>query len=671
MQLRFFVRLLGFVALTCCIEVAGFGTPPEPTSKQPVLGHRAAPLLTVDGFTFKDLNRNGKLDPYEDWRLAADVRAADLAQRMSLEELAGLMVHGTLPSFGPLGSIGVGEKYDLVTLRHMIEEDHVNTFITRLNGSADVFAAQNNDVQAIAEGSRWGIPVTVSSDPRHHFGHVLGATVQDSAFSMWPETLGFAAVNDPELTRRFGDIVRQEYEAVGIRESLAPQADLATEPRWARINGTFGEDADIAKRMVAAYVIGVQNGAQGLNSGSVIAVVKHWVGYGAAKDGWDSHNYYGRYAEISGNNLALHVIPFTGAFAAHVGAVMPTYSILQNLTINGQPLEQVGAGFNHQLVSGLLRGRYAFRGVILSDWAITNACDEACRNGASAGKEATPADIGTPWGVEGLTVAQRFAKAINAGVDQIGGTEQSNVIVEDVHNGSISEARVREAATRILLQKFQLGLFEQPYVDEAKASVIAGSEEFVHEGQAAQARAVVLLENKPSDSTNGPLLPVAPQGKKIYLYGVAAKAAKAAGFSVVTDPTQADLAIIRAPAPYQSEHPNFFFGSRQHEGRLAFTEKDVAYAELINVSPMVPTVFVTTLERPLILSNVLPHAAALLGDFGISDEVLLALITGKVSPGGHLPFELPSSAEAVRQQKSDLPHDSQSPLFRFGFGLHY
>ena len=140
---------------------------------------------------------------------------------------------------------------------------------------------------------------------------------------------------------------------------------------------------------------------------------------------------------------------------------------------------------------------------------------------------------------------------------------------------------------------------------------------------------------------------------------------------MVTDPARADLAIIRAPAPHESEHPNFFFGSRQHEGRLALTEKDAAYRELLRVSPMVPTVFLTTLERPLILTNICPHATALLGDFGISDEPLLALITGKAPPAGRLPFELPSSVEAVRQQKSDLPHDSQSPLFPFGFGLQY
>ncbi len=661
MQLRSFA----FVLLVCSIGAM------EDQPKQAVLGHRSAALLTVDGLTFKDLNRNGKLDPYEDWRLPPDVRTADLVQRMSLEELAGVMVHGTLPSGGPMAPLGVGKEYDLVKVRQFIDEDHVSAFLTRLNGSAELFAKQNNEVQAIAESSRLGIPVIISSDPRHHFEQVLGATMQDRAFSMWPEPLGFAALNDPDLTRRFADVVRQEYESVGIRESLAPQADLATEPRWARANGTFGEDADIAKHLVEAYIAGVQNGASGLNSGSVIAVVKHWAGYGAAKDGWDGHNYYGRYADFAGHNFPQHLIPFTGAFAAQVGGVMPTYSILQDVTIDGKPLEQVGAGFNRQLLSKLLRKQYGFRGVILSDWAITKDCPEACRNGASAGNKPVAQDIGMPWGVEDLTVAQRFAKAINAGVDQVGGTEQSKTIVEDVHNGSIPEARIREAATRILVQKFQLGLFEQPYVDETKAAAIAGNKEFLNEGRAAQARAVVVLENKRVASTGRPLLPIAPQRKKVYLSGVSAKAAQAIGFIVVTDPAQADLAIIRAPAPYESEHPDYFFGSRQHEGRLVFTEKDAAYAELLRTSPIVPTVFLTTLERPLILSNIRPQATALLGDFGVSDEALLAVVTGEIPPGGHLPFELPSSVEDVRRQKSDLPHDSQSPLFPIKFGLHY
>jgi beta-glucosidase len=635
------------------------------------LGHRTAPLLTVDGLQFKDLDRNGQLDPYEDWRLSPEARTADLVQRMSLEELAGLMVHGTLPGFGPMAAIGTGNAYDLDAARRLIETNHVNSFITRLSAAPDAFAHQNNAVQEIAEASHWGIPVTISSDPRHHFQQVLGASSADRTFSSWPEPLGFAAVNDVALTRQFGDVVRQEYAAVGIRESLAPQADLTTEPRWARANGTFGEDAGIASRMVGAYVTGVQNGSSGLNRGSVLAVVKHWAGYGAVKDGWDAHNYYGRYATFPGHNFDQHLLPFMGAFQANVAAVMPTYPILQGVTIHGKPLEQVGAGFSHQLLTDLLRDKYGFKGVILSDWGITSDCNQRCRDGVPPGSEITVDDIGMPWGMEDATRLQRFAKSINAGVDQVGGTSDSHFIVDAVHSGLVTERRVRESANRILLQKFQLGLFEQPYVDESLASKTVGRPDFVAEGEAAQARAVVLLQNKSAPSATKPLLPVTARGTRVFLFGIAAAPAQAAGFTVVTDPAQADLAIIRAPAPFQSQHPGYFFGRQQHEGRLFFIDDDAAYAQLLKAGALVPTIFVTTLERPLILTNVVPHATALLGDFGISDEALLGLITGKSTPQGHLPFELPSSVEAVEKQKGDLPHDSAKPLFAFGFGMSY
>jgi beta-glucosidase len=210
--------------------------------------------------------------------------------------------------------------------------------------------------------------------------------VQTNRFSQWPEALGFAAIGDTALTRRFGDIARQEYRAVGIQMALSPQADLATEPRWGRIAGTFGEDATVAERMVRAYVAGFQHGETGLDTGSVVTVVKHWVGYGAAKDGFDSHTYYGRFAGFTGNNLDYHIQPFLGAFAARAGGVMPTYSILQGATWNGQPIEQVGAGYNRQLLTDMLRGRYGFRGIVVTDWAITWDCTERCKNGAPAGE---------------------------------------------------------------------------------------------------------------------------------------------------------------------------------------------------------------------------------------------------------------------------------------------
>jgi len=638
---------------------------------QVVLGHRSAPILQIDQLQFKDLNRNGKLDAYEDWRLAPEARVAGLLQQMKLEEMAGVMMHGTLRASGAMGTLGVGSGYDQEQVKKAVREDGVNSFITRLNGAPNVLAEENNRVQEIGEASRLGIPITISTDPRHHFEHVLGVSSEGPSFSKWPETLGFAAIGDPQLMRRFGDIARQEYIAVGIRETLSPQVDLATEPRWARINGTFGEDAELSRKMAKAYVEGFQNGATGLNSVSVLAVVKHWVGYGAAKDGWDGHNFYGQFATFPGHNFEQHLVPFTGAFEAHVAGVMPTYSILEGVSLDGKPLEQVGAGFSKQLLQDLLRGRYKFEGVVLSDWAITNDCLEACQMGAPAGEKPNPKNIGMPWGVMELSMGDRFAKAINAGIDQIGGTEDSQYIVAAVKAGKVSEARVREAAGRILLQKFQLGLFEQPYVDAQAADSIAGRAGFVREGEAAQAKAVVLLENVSLKSTGQPILPINPAGKKVFLVNIGAEEAKKAGFTVVDDPSKADVAIIRAAAPYQTEHPGYFFGLRQHEGRLNFVDSDAAYAALLRASTVVPTVFTTTLERPLILSNVKPHATALLGDFGIADGPLLALITGKMSPAGHLPFELPSSVDAVNKQRSDLPHDSEGPLYPFGFGLHY
>ena len=312
--------------------------------------------------------------------------------------------------------------------------------------------------------------------------------------SLWPQPLGLAAIGDAELTRQFGDTVRREYLAVGIRESLAPQADLATEPRWTRIAGTFGEDAALASTMVQAYVTGVQGGMGGLTPSSVISVVKHWAAYGAAVDGWDSHNFYGRAARVDAGSFAYHLTPYRGAFLAHVGGVMPSYSVLEGAAVHGHTLEPVGAGFSHQMLEDLLRKDYGFDGVVLSDWRITYDCKQLCRDGAPAGTKPILANAGMPWGVEDLTRAERFAKAINAGVDQIGGTEEADLIAVDVRNGLISEARIREAAERVLLQKFQLGLFENPYVDEKQAAIIAGNAAFTHDGEAAQARAVVLLQ---------------------------------------------------------------------------------------------------------------------------------------------------------------------------------
>jgi beta-glucosidase len=630
--------------------------------RQPTLGHRSVPLLTVGELQFKDLNRNGKLDKFEDWRLSPEERADDLLLQLSIADMAGLMVHGTLPAVGGAeASIGRGSGYDAEKSREFIAERRINTFITRLGGDPTKIAEANNQMQEIAESTRFAVPLTISTDPRNSFLYVPGASVEVGSFSKWPEPTGFAAINDPALTRRYADTVRREYMAVGIREALSPQADLATEPRWARLNGTFGEDADVARTQVEAYVEGMQNGKTGLTPDSVVTVVKHWVGYGAQKDGWDSHNYYGRFSAITNAELAYHIKPFLGAFDAHVAVVMPTYSILENVSVDGKPLEKVGAGFSKPLLTDLLRDTYGFKGVVVSDWGITSDCNAACRDGVAPGQKPGTDDIAMSWGVLEMSRSDRFAKAINAGVDQVGGTEDVSALLEAEKSGKLSEARMREAAKRILVQKFAIGLFENPYVDAAAAKETVGNEASLKAGEEAQKRAMVLLENRRST------VPIR-RGTKVWLFHVAPDEAKARGLVVVDTPAQAEVAIIRAETPSEELHPGYFFGSRQHEGRLNLQAGDPAYDALLQCDKT-PAVMTVYMDRPAILTDVKDKVVALYADFGVSDASLLDVLMGNGKTQGHLPFELPSSMEAVTVQRSDVPHDSVKPLYPYGYAL--
>lgn len=623
-----------------------------------------APVLQQDGQRYRDLNKNGVLDPYEDSRRTPEQRARDLVARMTLEEKAGVMMHGTARTGGPTGRVGFGGDYDTVANRALIDSNKVNSMITRLQADPATLAAQNNALQRVAENTRLGIPLTISTDPRHHFQFVVGATTQSNGFSQWPEALGFAAIGDTALMRQFGDMARQEYRAVGIHMALSPQADLATEPRWGRISGTFGEDAALAERMVRAYVTGFQHGTAGLDTGSVVTVVKHWVGYGAAKNGFDSHSYYGRVAVFPGKNLDYHIRPFLGAFAAQSAGVMPTYSILEDAKWNGKPVEPVGAGYNKQLLTDMLRVRYGFRGIVVTDWAITWDCNEKCRNGAPAGERPSFADLGMPWGVESLSMRARFVKAVQAGVDQFGGTERADMLVDAVRAGELTEAQLDTSVVRVLTQKFQLGLFDNPYVDLAAATRVVGNGAFRAAALAAQRRALVLLENKER------VLPLRG-AKRVYLQGISADAAAKAGLRVVTDPAQADVAIVRLSAPFERLHPQYVFGQFLHEGSLAFQDGDADYEAFKRVSAAVPTIVTVYLDRPAILTPLKERARAVIANFGVSDAALLDVVTGLASPEGRLPFELPSSMEAVAAQKPDVPHDSKAPLYKFGFGLRY
>jgi beta-glucosidase len=622
------------------------------------------PTITVDGLVFRDLDHDGVLAPYEDWRLSAAQRANDLVARMSLAEKAGLMVHGTAPSIGPLGLIGVGTEYDPAGIKALVVGSGVTSLITRLNPRPVAFATQNNSIQTFAAQGRLGIPVTISSDPRHHCGQTLGASVESTGFSQWPDTLGFGALDDEVLVERFGDVVRQEYRAVGIHMALSPQADLATSPRWPRIDGTFGDDPALVRKLVGAYVRGIQSGRSEngrpspLGANSVAAVVKHWVGYGASRDGFDGHNWYGRYSAFPSGKFGDHIEAFLDAFAVGVSGVMPTYNILEDVVLGGEPLEAVGAGFSRQLLMDLLRGVYGYEGIILSDWGITRDITESCRTGVPT---QTPEFIAMPWGVEDLSHVEKFAKTINAGVDQIGGENDPGPIVEAVTQGLVSMERIDDAVRRILTQKFELGLFDNPFVDAHAAPTVVGSAGFVVEGLAAQRSALTLLKGERGSFLSAEDI--------VFVDGLDPAVLAAHNLRITTDLSKATVAVLKFDAPFETLHPNHFFGSRQHEGRLDFADDHPALMALLTTAAVTRTVVIIGLDRPAVLTPIVELATTVLASFGATDAAILEVLLGNASPDGRLPFALPSSMAEAIAQTCDGADETRKPLFARSFSV--
>lgn len=615
------------------------------------------PTLDVDGHRFRDLDRDGVLSPYEDWRRAAGERADDLLDRLTLDEKVGLMLHGSLRAAdGPMAMLGQGTSYDLAAARTQLLDRRVSSVITRLTSDPAAFAEQSNLIQDIAAEGRLGIPVTISSDPRHHVGEIFGATVTGSGFTEWPEPLGLGAVGDADVVRRFGDCVRVEYRAVGIHMSLAPQADLGTSQRWPRFAGTFGEDPDVVNALVGAYIEGAQGGRGGLHADSVACVVKHWVGYGAARDGFDGHNYYGRFSAFPAGAFADHVRAFQNAFDVGVAGVMPTYNILEGLELAGEPLEQVGAGFSEQLINGLLRRDHGFGGLVVSDWAITHDSSESCRTGEPS---QGPDEIAMCWGVEDLSRVERFAKAINAGVDQLGGEEDPEPLLEAVRAGLVTESRIDDAVRRTLVQKFELGLFERPFVDPAAANAVIGDPAVAAAAVDAQRRALVVLE-----AARRPMI----VGDDIVLADdPIADALTERGITVTDDPAVATRAVVVTATPHQQLHPGHFFGRIHHEGDTDFDVDDDEWCRIEPILSEVPTIVIVHMDRPAVVTPFCGLADALIAELGVSPDVVADVLVGRTEATGRLPFTLFRHRDDVSASPCDRP--SGNTLFPRGTGV--
>lgn len=603
--------------------------------------------------TFRDLNKNGRQDPYEDPAQPTERRIDDLLAQMTLEEKAGQMFIDGAGIF-PDGSIhgGPGKQLDgpmagCPLLPEMLREKHLSHFNFWLAPPTEAFAKGIWAAQKFAQDStRLGIPVTFATDPRHAFSQaIFSLTTQE--FSTWPEQLGFASLGDAALVRQFGDIARQEYLAVGLRLALHPVADLATEPRWPRNAYTFGEDAALASQLTEAYVLGFQGETLGPNS--VACMTKHFPGGGPQKEGLDPHFDFQKGQVYPGGNFSYHLIPFEGAFRAKTAAIMPYYGVPTD-----QTGENVGMSYNKEIISGLLRQKCGYAGVVCTDWGLVT--DHPLGPAAVW--------VARAWGVEKLTYEERVQKILEAGCDQFGGESCPEFVISLVKKGLVTEQRLDESLRRILRQKFQLGLFDNPFPDVANLSKNLRRPEWVALAEQTQRRSMVLLKNEDR------VLPLAAGGQqKIFVQNIQKEAAQPYG-TVVDKLEDADVAIIRLQTPWvpfeKTENP---IAKGFHHGDLDF--KGAALADVLAVCAKKPTIVVINLDRPAVFPEIAAKSRGILADFGASDAAVLDVVFGKTKPEGRLPFELPSSMQAVRQQKEDVPHDSGKPLFPFGHGLRY
>ena len=681
-------------------------------------------LLTEDGYAFKDLNRNDSLDAYEDWRLSPQERAADLASKLSKEEIAGLMLYSSHQAV-PSAELTEDQK-------KFLSKDHLRAVLITSVESPRIAAQWNNRMQAFIEGLDHGIPANTSSDPRHE----AKATTEYNAgagghISQWPTSLGLAATFDPQMMYRFGEIASEEYRALGIATALSPQVDIATDPRWTRFSGTFGEDPLLATEMASAYCDAFQTtpDTRGWGMRSVNAMVKHWYGYGAQEGGRDSHFASGKYAVYPGNNLAEHKLSFIdGAFKLEGGtemasAVMPIYSILWNQDPSG---ENVGGSYSQWLIQKQLREEARFEGVVCTDWGITK--DMKVLDSPIGGK---------PWGVESLTEAERHYKILQAGVDQYGGNNEIGPVLAaydmwaKAQGEKSARQRFEQSARRLLLNVFRVGLFEHPYLDPEASEKIVGNPQFMQEGYEAQLKSVVMLKNHDNKTL--------PMDKRYKVYvpkrhfpaipglwgGISEEktvepidlALVRKYYEVVEQPEQADFAIclIEEPStgfgysaadvkrggngyvPYSLQYDDYKavdarsvsiaggdpmekFTNRSYKGKTvkAYNRDDMLMvSETKRAMGEKPVIVILETGRPVVLSEIEPKADAILVSFNVQHQALLDIISGKNEPSALLPMQMPADMKTVEEQNEDVPRDmrcyqdADGNTYDFAFGLNW
>ncbi len=568
-----------------------------------------------------------------------------IVDELSLEQQLGLLLH-PMVDIDEHTDVDSSSGFGGPTFRELIEGRGVRFIALRMIPSPRSTAVVLERLQVLARSTGSRLPIVFSTDPRHSFTDNPAAAHSAQGVSQWPENIGLGAIGDEELVRRYGDIVRRDYLAMGIRMALHPQVDLATEPRWARQAQSFSSDAGETGRLLAAFLAGLQGPELGPTS--VAATVKHFPGGGPQLDGEDPHFPYGREQVYPAGRFEDHLAPFRVAIEAGVGAIMPYYGMPVGLSLDGRPVEEVGFSFNKQIITGLLREKLGYDGVVLTDFGLVTDV-------TVLGKP-FPAKA---WGVESLSPVERVGRLFAAGIDQLGGEGDVALLQAAVERGLIAPDRVAQSARRIVRLMSSLGLMESGNPPLMPAADAPRREDLLL-GREAQARSVVVLDNGPGEAPTLPL--VGPH--RVHLVGVS-ETTLPAGWSAAV-PEEADVAIVRVGAPFD-ERDEYFLESGMQQGTLEFPAETVD--AILALAESLPVVLVVHLSRPAILTPFVGHVAAIVAEFGILDEVLMEVLSGRAPTEGRLPFELPSSMDAVRVSAPDAANDSENPLFLVGSGI--
>ena len=648
-------RLLTLALALAMLGTLTAGMAESKEAEQPVLNPRVKSIIEADGLQFIDLNSNGALDPYEDWRLDAETRADDLVGQMTVFEKIAQMQH---PTYLPRAD-GKIAPY----LQKYCTDYGIGMLLIRELNSVQTAAETMNTVQEYAEASRLGVPVLVSMDSVHGLSYVTGATVTG-------HNLALAATRDEELVVKLAEMAREEHIAIGVRMTLSPESDIASEPRWGRVMETFGEDPDLVTRMVRAQIVAFQNGDQGVNPDGIVACIKHFPGAGPQMDGKDTSPIV-----ADEETLQIHLKPYYAAIDVNVGSVMPYYSVPLALDMENSAIGSKAA------LQDLLREQMGFTGIIQTDWGMIWAIQEGL--GTMTGEEVSDEDAI----LIGVTQSR---------VDGIGG-ESINLITqmeELTKAGKIDEEILTAAATRIVLAKFQLGVFENPYCDVEYAVNFVGNEESRKLNLEAAEKSMTLLKN------DG-ILPIDPNAEQMILVcgvragdmdsivggwssqqeGLSIQAAIAEyageGTKVVYEAEDvqriaelgkdADIIVVSVGEPSYQHDPPWGYNT------LEITPSQQAVLEAA-VATGKPVVTVVTGGRPYILTWADEHTNAILEAYYPGNEGGIAIaetLYGMNNPTGKTPIQFPRDMESVNAQEGDVPFDLENPLYDYGWGLSY